>query len=437
VRKRVYGLGSTLEANYDNTAASGTPVWALKKVRIYVPGADGVIGSREFDPAAPIGSQEKAFIYHYDHLGSIESITPFVPAGSGLAADSTGKPGRFSEDAWGQRRNPLTWSGAPTTTDDGGADSLTPRGFTGHEMLDDLGLVHMNGRIYDPLLGRFQSADAVVQFPGNLQSYNRYSYVQNHPLTLVDPTGHVIAIPVPLVLLGEGLTATGSTMIAAPAGIVLLAAWLGQNVPVKDPFAPLVEGIHRNAVAKLDRNAVAPAKTGDQGKIANTQNNMDAAKEKAPTSTAHPAPKAPDVQEGFTQTAASDVAHTESLPAANPANTPNTTGTPVPTADVPLKSDMAQGIYEFPDQTNGGKPYVGQSSNTDKRLGNHEKAGRVQPGTATITEVAGGKTQREIAEHKRIQELTGGVPASKSDDVANKVDPIGPKRKHLLEDEKK
>ena len=91
VRKRVYGLGSTLEANYDNTAASGTPVWALKKVRIYVPGADGVIGSREFDPAAPIGSQEKAFIYHYDHLGSIESITPFVPAGSGLAADSTGQ----------------------------------------------------------------------------------------------------------------------------------------------------------------------------------------------------------------------------------------------------------------------------------------------------------------------------------------------------------
>jgi phage-related protein len=47
----------------------------------------------------------------------------------------------------------------------------------------------MNGRIYDPLLGRFLSADIVVQAPGFLQSYNRYSYVMNNPLTLTDPSG--------------------------------------------------------------------------------------------------------------------------------------------------------------------------------------------------------------------------------------------------------
>ncbi|MGH8020200.1 MAG: RHS repeat-associated core domain-containing protein, partial [Opitutaceae bacterium] len=49
--------------------------------------------------------------------------------------------------------------------------------------------VHMNGRIYDPLLGRMLSADIVVQAPGNLQSYNRYSYVANNPLSKTDPTG--------------------------------------------------------------------------------------------------------------------------------------------------------------------------------------------------------------------------------------------------------
>lgn len=49
-----------------------------------------------------------------------------------------------------------------------------------------------------------------------------------------------------------------------------------------------------------------------------------------------------------------------------------------------------------------------------------------------LTKVLGGKTAREIAEHKRIQKITGGVPARLSDKVANKVDPIGPGRRHLL-----
>jgi|TARA_R110000764_G_scaffold113993_1_gene201120 hypothetical protein len=45
----------------------------------------------------------------------------------------------------------------------------------------------------------------------------------------------------------------------------------------------------------------------------------------------------------------------------------------------------------------------------------------------------GDKAVREIAEHKRIQEITGGVPARFSDKVSNKVDPIGPNRSYLLD----
>jgi hypothetical protein len=90
------------------------------------------------------------------------------------------------------------------------------------------------------------------------------------------------------------------------------------------------------------------------------------------------------------------------------------------------------GRYEFPDQSAGGVPYVGQSGNIPSRLNQHERAGRYVPGTASVIEVQGGKTAREISEHQRIQEITGGVPASQSRNVSNKVDPIGPKRKYLL-----
>ena len=47
----------------------------------------------------------------------------------------------------------------------------------------------MNGRIYDPLLGRFLSADLMVSNPDDLQSYNRYTYVNNNPLSDTDPSG--------------------------------------------------------------------------------------------------------------------------------------------------------------------------------------------------------------------------------------------------------
>jgi RHS repeat-associated protein len=82
-------------------------------------------------------------------------------------------------------------NGTPTPNSiDGVIDN---RGFTGHEMLDHLDLVHMNGRVYEPLLGRFLSADPILQDPMNGQSYNRYAYVFNNPTNLTDPTGFCAA----------------------------------------------------------------------------------------------------------------------------------------------------------------------------------------------------------------------------------------------------
>ncbi|WP_276611279.1 RHS repeat-associated core domain-containing protein [Thioalkalivibrio sp. XN8] len=66
------------------------------------------------------------------------------------------------------------------------------RGFTGHEHLDQVGLIHMGGRVYDPELGWFLSPDPFVQFPASTQGFNRYAYVGNNPLSYTDPSGYFL-----------------------------------------------------------------------------------------------------------------------------------------------------------------------------------------------------------------------------------------------------
>ena len=111
---------------------------------------------------------------HTDHLGSVSVITD----------ERQAITERLAYDAWGKRRPPTAAAAMNQLT-----SATTLRGYTGHEMLDSVSLIHMNGRVYDPDLGRFLSADPVIQFPGYSQSYNRYSYVLNNPLSYTDPSG--------------------------------------------------------------------------------------------------------------------------------------------------------------------------------------------------------------------------------------------------------
>ncbi|MEL6698454.1 MAG: FG-GAP-like repeat-containing protein [Bacteroidota bacterium] len=110
---------------------------------------------------------------HRDHIGSIQTITN----------ESGGVVDVLSYNAWGQRRNPYTWQASNSIS------ASFIRGFTGHEHLDMEDLIHMGARIYDASIGRFLSADPFVSFEGTGQSLNRYSYVMNNPLSLVDPSG--------------------------------------------------------------------------------------------------------------------------------------------------------------------------------------------------------------------------------------------------------
>jgi RHS repeat-associated protein len=118
--------------------------------------------------------------FHKDHLNSIAALTNE----SGTAVE------QLSYDAWGKRR-------FPNGDDDpaGSLTSQTTRGFTGQEQLDDVGLIHMNGRVYDPLTGQFGSADPTTSQPFTTQGWNRYAYASNSPLTFTDPSGYLAETP--------------------------------------------------------------------------------------------------------------------------------------------------------------------------------------------------------------------------------------------------
>jgi RHS repeat-associated protein len=128
-------------------------------------------------------NQEGTMHYVYtDYLGSIRCIT-----------DSMGNSEKIlGFDAWGNRRDPLT--GMPDTS--AYANLLTPRGYTGHEHLDEVGLINMNGRVYDPQLGIFISPDNFIQAPDFTQNYNRYGYCLNNPLMYSDPSGNLFWTPI-------------------------------------------------------------------------------------------------------------------------------------------------------------------------------------------------------------------------------------------------
>lgn len=123
-------------------------------------------------PAGPINT----YYISRDHLGSTTLV----------ANQSAAIVERLSYDAQGKRRFPNGADDSANSLIGGSSD----RGFTSHEHLDGLGLIHMNGRLYDPRIARFASSDPARPRTNNPQALNRYAYVLNSPLRLVDPTGY-------------------------------------------------------------------------------------------------------------------------------------------------------------------------------------------------------------------------------------------------------
>ena len=144
---------------------------------------------RPYVPMAPLLAWAgRCGILHTDHLGS-----------ASLTTDASGnKVGKLRYKPYGETR--YIWG--VTRTD---------RRYTGQREEAGLGLYDYGARYYDPLLGRFVSADTIVPQPGNPQSLNRFSYVLGNPLRYTDPTGYFERDEIKRILINHKVLSEGGT----------------------------------------------------------------------------------------------------------------------------------------------------------------------------------------------------------------------------------
>ena len=133
---------------------------------------DGIVDGRDGTPTQ--FTDEQVFFLHTDHLGGAAVVTDLSKA----------VVRKMYYGIWGDIRSDVVPASAQA--------SLSPReGFTGQSRDPGTELLYYGARFYDPESARFVQPDSVVQAPLNPQNLNRYAYVANDPLNMVDPTGNL------------------------------------------------------------------------------------------------------------------------------------------------------------------------------------------------------------------------------------------------------
>ncbi|MDQ1805749.1 polymorphic toxin type 23 domain-containing protein, partial [Chryseobacterium sp. CKR4-1] len=153
---------------------------------------------------------------HKDYIGSILAISDEV--GNKLE--------QRHFDAWGNFTHLKIGTGAIITDQNiiRNSSLVIERGYTSHEHFTEVGIIHMNGRLYDPLLRRFLNADENIQDPTNTQNYNKYGYVLNNPLMFNDPSGEIFWFAALTPIIGKLLAGVVAGAIAG--SIVGVASYM-------------------------------------------------------------------------------------------------------------------------------------------------------------------------------------------------------------------
>jgi len=132
---------------------------------------------------ATVESTGSTYYYHSDHLGSSNVIT-----------NQSGQQAQYCE-----------YTPYGTLSRNEGTDAVTHK-FTGKE-LDSTGLYFYGARYYDPEIGRFITADTIVQAPYDPQSLNRYAYARNNAIKYIDPNGRWFWVAIIVGAILGGVTA--------------------------------------------------------------------------------------------------------------------------------------------------------------------------------------------------------------------------------------
>ncbi len=315
-------------------------------------------------------SIERGSYIHYlhgDRLGSVATITDH---NGQIVATRSSDP--FGKPRHGDFSNSLV----PTLTEIDGA-ALTRRGFTQHEHLDEMQLIHMNGRVYDYNLGRFLSVDPFIVSPGNSQAINPYSYGMNNPLSGTDPTGYVwetvwdvANVVYDVGKIGYGYSTSNPAMISE--GFVDLAA---DAIAVATPFLPA-------GSTKLGRVTIEGVGVSSDAKKISKGNGASKAIK----------------GEG---------------------------------ADIGSEANKKTGIIYERTNPKTGECYIGQCKSPERfemRKKEHDKKLGVKHDYEIVDSAKPGK-DLDIAEHNKIQEKTKGMRAKDSSAVQNKKDPVGKARR--------
>lgn len=208
--RKHYGLDGSMEFTYDSNSGKTTFVTYI--------GGDAYTSPVIWHSEQGSSTANNYYYLHRDYQQTIVAITD---------EDGVYKEKRHF-DAWGNI----------VKLEDGNGNTLNDfkilnRGYNGHEHFTEVGVIDMNGRIYDPVLHRFLSPDNYIQDPYNIQNYNRYGYTLNNPLKYTDHTGEMTL---------KGFLRTLYNIVGIVVGAVIAVAIFFAAVAVAAAFTSLFLG---------------------------------------------------------------------------------------------------------------------------------------------------------------------------------------------------